>query len=138
MKPLVVLFVFTCFFYSCSPEESPSRTDENLIQNLSVGQWRISSFLLNGVNQTSDFDGYNFVFYPGGQSEVFRGTQLLGQGTWSTIVAGDRIQLQLSFPQDDPFAVLNGAWFQTHIVLNRIKITKESQGSLKELILQKL
>lgn len=138
MKPLVVLFVFTCFFYSCSPEESPSRTDENLIQNLSVGQWRIGSLLVNGINQTSEFDGYNFVFYPGGQSEVFRGTQLLGQGTWNTTVQGGRIQLQLSFSQNSQFEVLNGEWFQAHIVLNRIKITKESQGSLKELILQKL
>ena len=137
MKHVFLTIWIVLFLFSCS-EEEPVRTDDNLVQNLSVGQWRISSLLINGVNQTSEFEGSNFVFYPSGQSEIFRGTQLLSQGTWSTTVAGDRIQLQLSFPQDDPFAVLNGAWFQTHIVLNRIKITKESQGSLKELILQKL
>ena len=137
MKRLLLLIGIAFLGFSCS-EEEPVRTDENLVQNLSVGQWRISSLLINGVNQTSEFEGSSFVFYPSGQSEIFRGTQLLGQGTWSTTVQGGRIQLQLSFSQNSQFEVLNGEWFQAHIVLNRIKINKESQGSLKELILQKL
>ena len=137
MKNTFTLITLLILLFSCAEEEAV-RTDENLVQNLSVGQWRIGSLLVNGVNQTTEFEGYNFVFYPSGQSEVFRGTQLLGQGTWSTTVQGGRIQLQLSFSQNSQFEVLNGEWFQAHIVLNRIKITKESQGSLKELILQKL
>ena len=137
MKNTFTLITLLILLFSCAEEEAV-RTDENLVQNLSVGQWRIGSLLVNGVNQTTEFEGYNFVFYPSGQSEVFRGTQLLGQGTWSTTVQGGRIQLQLSFSQNSQFEVLNGEWFQAHIVLNRIKINKESQGSLKELILQKL
>jgi ABC-type dipeptide/oligopeptide/nickel transport system permease subunit len=138
MKSLVFLLAIAAIFYSCSSEETPSRTDENLVQNLSVGQWRISSFLLNGVNQAAEFDGNSFVFYQSGQMEVFRGTQLLGQGNWSSSVVGGRIKLQLSFPPDSRFALLNGEWFQVHIVLNRIKIVKSEQNSTKELLLEKL
>ncbi|OYX17661.1 MAG: hypothetical protein B7Z16_09850 [Algoriphagus sp. 32-45-6] len=129
MRRLLLLIGIAFLVFSCA-EEEPVRTDENLIQNLSFGQWRISSFLLNGVNQTSDFDGKNFVFYPSGQSEVFRGTQLLGQGTWSTTV--------LTFSPDSEFEILNGEWFQIHIVLNQIKIVKSEQDSTKELLLEKL
>jgi hypothetical protein len=137
MRRLLLLIGIAFLVFSCA-EEEPVRTDENLIQNLSVGQWRISSFLLNGVNQTSDFDGKNFVFYPSGQSEVFRGTQLLGQGNWSTAVVDGRIKLQLTFSPDSEFEILNGEWFQIHIVLNRIKIVKSEQDSTKELLLEKL
>lgn len=117
-----VLFLFPC------TEEEPVRTDENLVQNLYVGQWRISSLLINGVNQTSEFEGSSFVFYPSGQFEIFRGKKLLGQGIWSTTAQGIGIQPLLSFPQDDLFAVLHREGFQVHIMLNPLLSAAEGQG----------
>ncbi len=127
MRRLLLFIGIAFLVFSCS-EEEPVRTDENLVQNLSVGQWRISSLLFNGVNQTSKFEGSSFVFYPSGQFEIFRGKKLLGQGILSTTAQGIGIQPLLSFPQDDLFAVLHREGFQVHIMLNPLLSAAEGQG----------
>lgn len=122
-------------FCSCVKEEQPTRTDENLFKNLSTGQWSISFFEVDGVSLSGDFEGFNFVFFPNGQMEAYRGTQLVDQGDWSTKVDAGRIKLQLSSSRFDE---LNGEWFQVLIRISEIKLGKDVANSDAELILTRI
>ncbi|GMQ34101.1 hypothetical protein Ataiwa_23730 [Algoriphagus taiwanensis] len=137
MKSLLAFLLLACFSCSCSSEENPSRTDENLVQNLSTGQWAISSFVENGLERGGDFAGVDFSFFPNGQIEAYRGTQLLGQGSWSSGNAVRRIEVRISFPSGSPFVDLNADWYQVFIRLNRIQLRNTRIDSDDFLILQR-
>lgn len=131
MKRKLSLIWILFIFFSCT-EEEPTRTDENLVRNLAAGPMSVDFFAVGGIDRSGDFEGVTFVFFPSGQLEVFRGTQLLDQGTWKTKVDSGRIELELSFSR---FEELNGEWYQVFIWSTQVKLRKDQDDS--ELILER-
>lgn len=135
MKNLLFL-CFVVIFCSCEKEESPTRTDQNLSQSLIDRSWLISVFEVEGINRTGDFEGVNFNFLPSGQVEVFRGSQLLNEGNWSTSVEEGRVVLEFSFAADSNYEGFNRKWYQTLLGFGRITF-RVDDGLLEDrLILQ--
>lgn len=135
MKPLISFLLFASIFYSCSPGENLPRTDENLVQNLSTGQWVINSLVVNGSDKVENFEGVDFSFFPNGQIEAYQGTQLLGQGSWSSGNTSGRVEVQFSFPSGSPFVELNADWYQVFIRYNRIQLRNSRIDSDDYLVL---
>ncbi|WP_111669103.1 hypothetical protein [Algoriphagus litoralis] len=121
-------FWIALFLFSCTAEE-PTRSDTNLIQNLTSSIWEISFFIVDGTDQSSDFEGVSFVFLESGQVEAFRGTQLLAQGNWSTGINSGRVEFELSFASNPTFEQLSANWFQEAIISNRIIFRKDQTNS---------
>lgn len=113
---------------SCVKEEDQDRTEDNLVQSLTSGTWEISFLALNGIDRGKEFEGINFSFLPNGQVEAFRGTQLLGQGIWSTRVDSGIIEIQISFYSNPKFENLNAIWSQYSVSFNRITLRKIESG----------
>ena len=137
MKSLLSFLLIAYFFCSCSSEENPSRTDENLVQNLSTGVWEISLFEVEGINRSAEFEGIGFSFFPNGQVEALRGTQLLGQGAWSSGSNSGRVEVRLAFPDTPLFSMLNADWYQVFIQNDRIQLRNSRPESDDFLILVK-
>jgi hypothetical protein len=134
MDRKIALFWIVLMFFSCKENELP-RTDENLFQSLSSGLWEISFFEKGGINLAAEFDGISFVFYPNGQSEAYKGSQLLDQGTWNTRSVSGKNKLQLSFSR---FEKLNGDWNQGFVRSDQIQVQKENDNSESQLFFEKI
>lgn len=132
----LLFFCFALLFSSCQEDQSPTRTDQNLSQSLVERSWLISVFEVEGVNRTGDFEGVNFNFLPSGQVEVFRGSQLLNEGTWSTTVEEGRVVLEFYFSEKSDYEGFNRKWYQTLLGFGRITF-RVDDGLLEDrLILQ--
>ncbi len=125
------------FFFSCTPEEESGRSDTNLIRNLTSAIWEISFFILDGTDQSKDFEGVSFVFLQNGQVEAFRGTQLLASGSWGTRIDSDRVEFELTFASNPEFDKLSGDWYQDAIISNRIIFRKVQPNSSDSLTFEK-
>lgn len=128
MKRILILYWFALFMSSCVKEADQDRTEDNLVQSLTSGTWEISFLALNGIDRGKEFVGINFLFLPNGQVEAFRGTQLLGQGLWSTRVDSGIIEIQISFSSNPKFENLNAIWSQYSVSFNRITLRKIESG----------
>jgi hypothetical protein len=137
MKRIVYLLWFTLIFFSCTPEEQLTRSDINLIQSLTSSIWEISFFIVDGIDQSSDFEEVSFVYLPNGQVEAFRGTQLLAQGNWGTRVDSGRIAFELSFASNPEFDKLSGDWYQQAIISKRIIFRKDQPNLENSLTFEK-
>ena len=91
MKKLILIpalfFLFMLNVAStCSSDDSPSTTiDPNpVINTVTQGTWRITSYVDSGNNETSDFTGYNFTFATGNVLTATNGTNTYS-GTWSVV-----------------------------------------------------
>lgn len=136
MAKRLYLFWIALIFFSCNPEES-TRSDTNLIRNLTSDIWEISFLILDGVDQSSDFEGVSFVFLQNGQVDAFRGTQLLAQGNWGTRIVSGRVEFELSFASNPEFEKLGGDWYQSAIISNRIIFRKDQPNSEDTLTFEK-
>jgi hypothetical protein len=121
-------FWIALFLFSCDSEES-TRSDTNLIRNLTSSIWEISFFIIEGTDQSRDFEGVSFVFLQNGQVEAYRETQLLAQGNWSTGIDSGRVEFELSFASNPTFEQLSANWFQEAIISNRIIFRKDQTNS---------
>lgn len=135
-RRLYLFYWIALFFFSCTAEES-TRTDTNLVRNLTSAIWEISFFIVDGTDQSSDFEGVSFIFLPNDQVEAFRGTQLLAQGKWGTRIKSGRVEFELSFASNTEFAKLSGDWYQDAIISNRIIFRKDQPGTANSLTFEK-
>ncbi|MGM0943881.1 MAG: hypothetical protein ACQEW9_01780 [Bacteroidota bacterium] len=132
----VFIFWIALIFCSCEREESSMRTDQNLSQTLIARPWLLSVFEVNSINRTGDFEGVNFNFLPTGQVEVYRGSQLLNEGAWTTGVEGGRVVFELSFVGNPAYEGFNRKWYQTFLGFDRITFRVDEDVLEDRLVLQ--
>ena len=74
---------------SCSNDGNTSNTNSENVAQLQdaiiQGTWKITRFIEDGVNQTSNFNGFNFTFNTNGTVLATNGSTPIN-GTWSTNV----------------------------------------------------
>ena len=75
---------------SCSNDGNTSNTNSENVAQLQdaiiQGTWKITRFIEDGVNQTSNFNGFNFTFNTNGTVLATNGSTPIN-GTWSTNVS---------------------------------------------------
>ncbi|NCT18878.1 MAG: hypothetical protein GW771_11660 [Flavobacteriia bacterium] len=75
---------------SCSNDGNTSNTNSENVAQLQdaiiQGTWKITRFIEDGVNQTSNFNGFNFTFNTNGTVLATNGSTSIN-GTWSTNVS---------------------------------------------------
>lgn len=125
----LILLIVVLIIISCEKEELPTRTESNLVQNLTSGPWEISYLALDGIDRGQEYEGIDFTFLANGQVEAYRETQLLQQGLWSTSVVSGRIEIQTSFSSVPMFENLNAVWYQASVGPNRILLRKIDSDS---------
>lgn len=103
------------------------------------GTWRITNFNDSGSNETSDFNGYNFIFNANGSLVASNGTNTVS-GTWSVTnnsnssdnsSSDDDIDFNIFFPvpENNNFEDLNDDWDVLTNSSTRIELIDISGGN---------
>lgn len=106
---LMVLSV--TFFTSCSKDDDSSSSDPTTITNQisNSGNWRVALFSEDGVDETSYFNGYTFVF---GVGNVVTATQSGSTitGSWVIVQDSGKNKFVMAFPDQGKFEEISEDW----------------------------
>ena len=100
------------------------------------GTWFVASYIDSGVDETSDYNGYEVDFNTGNQVTATNGTNT-NNGTW--IVDSNGFDIVFNFT-GSPFDEFNGDWDIISVSPNRIELRDVSGGGsgTDTLVLEKI
>ena len=151
MKTAKLSFVFfvsliaSLVIFSCNNDDSMSPTnpvvnvDQQTItevkSNVQLGTWRITKFMEDDRDETSDFMGFNFTFGTNGTLTASDGTDTF-LGTWSITDSNssdddendDDLDFNINFDLDNNFEALNDDWNFVSRSSTRIELIDVSGG----------
>ncbi|RYY48150.1 MAG: hypothetical protein EOO06_11050 [Chitinophagaceae bacterium] len=113
MKQILNL-VFAGFFAiaisSCSKDDNNTGgVSATVAASLKTGTWKITSFVDNGVDETSNFNSFIFTFNSSG-TVTATNSVLTANGTWSTGIDDSRHKLLLVFGSPAFFSDISEDW----------------------------
>src|SRR6185436_16800196 len=76
---------------SCTRADNSSSTSSQVITS---GNWKVSSFIDSGNDETTDFAGYSFVFAAGGSITVTKNS-ISQNGTWNIDNSSNKFNIDL-------------------------------------------
>lgn len=122
--PTITLLVIA-LFSSCKKDDSTSSpSSTNSIQQ---GQWKITSYIDSGNNETSHYAGFAFVFASGGVvTATKQGSSV--NGSWSSGTDDSQLKLYLTFTAT-PFSELNDDWHIVQQTSSLIQLEDVSGGN---------
>lgn len=139
-KNAIFAFIVGGLFFatSCSSDDdsNPSTTNpsaNDVINTVSSGTWRITSYLDSGQDETADFAGYNFTF---GASNVLTATNGTNNysGIWSVTNDDDSandldFDILFSNPAPASFQDLSDDWDVVERTSTKVRLRDVSGGN---------
>lgn len=133
MKITTSLVIFSIFMLSsCGKKQTIKSIEEDIIS----GKWKVSLFQEDGVNETSDFSTYEFIFSPDG-TVIASASGVSTNGSWGTSKDDDHkdFNLSLQVPLDE----LSDDWEVLSNTSDKIELKDISgDGSVELLTFQKI
>lgn len=125
---------------SCSDDDSSPTTNSNpgqVVATATEGTWRVSSFIDDTDDETTNFNGYNFTFAANG---VVTATNAVNtySGTWSVSdsdssddddSSSDDVDFNINFTTPAAFADLSDDWDIQETTATTIKLIDISGGN---------
>ncbi|OIP52217.1 MAG: hypothetical protein AUK33_01815 [Flavobacteriaceae bacterium CG2_30_34_30] len=129
---------------SCSNDGNTSDTNSENVAQLQdaiiQGTWKITRFIEDGVNQTSNFNGFNFTFNTNGTVLATNGSNPVN-GTWTTSVSSSGTpKFVLNFNiSNGPFDEISEDWNIESVssILIDLKHVSGGDGSIDLLLFTK-
>lgn len=136
MKKLYILSLLLFTFGSCK------KFTEQIAQDLVVdamtnGQWKITRFIHNGTDITTDFATYKFQYYRNKTVDAINNGVTERTGTWD----GDAATMTTSANfagAPNPIALINGSWRITNNSWTFVEATQTVGSEVKTMRLDKL
>lgn len=141
MKRLIYVFALTFFLSSCDEgDKDPNMlaSEENLVNAVENSSWRISLFIEEGIDETSDYAGITLNFIPDGAIEAFEGGQLLERGTWRTLRDDGELEFWITFTQNELLEEISDDWFLVTMNSTEIQLMEDDDAEKDFLTLTKL
>ncbi|HMC98965.1 MAG TPA: hypothetical protein VKH37_02395 [Ferruginibacter sp.] len=115
---------------SCTKNDDNSISSQvaALVQTAQTGNWKITSYIDNGVDETNHYTGYTFQFTSGGTVVATKTGATTVNGTWSGGNDDSTLKLVLNFGAATPFLELNDDWHVTQQSSAIIKLEDVSGG----------
>lgn len=113
MRKLLLVGSLMLVMVSCKKDDIKQK--ENIESQVSTGTWKISYFSDSGVNETVNFNGYNFEFKSDGTLTASNGTNTYN-GTWSVTDSNSSddspndLDFNINFNLTNDFEDLNDDW----------------------------
>ncbi|MCR9182685.1 MAG: hypothetical protein NXH73_07140 [Flavobacteriaceae bacterium] len=138
MKSKHLLSIFSALFmslllFSCSSDDDSNSGDSGTViaqleTSIKSGNWRVSNFLEDGNNQTSNFNGYVFTFGDNGSITAENGSTTK-TGTWVTGIDDSTPKFIINFPDNNgPFEEISEDWRIENSTNSKIDLKHVSGG----------
>lgn len=108
----MIAIILTSSSMCSSDDDNPSssNTIEQTENSITQSTWKVTNFNEDGVNQTSNFAGYNFTFNPNGTVAATNGSTIMN-GTWTTGTDDSTPKFILNFNSlNGPFEEISEDW----------------------------
>lgn len=106
----ILLFAVVLMATSCSKDDdNNSSVSSQVATAVQSGTWRITSYVDNGNDETSDFSSFTFTFSGGGTLNV-AGGGITASGTWATGTDDSKNKLVLFFASPALLAEISEDW----------------------------
>jgi hypothetical protein len=127
---IIMFFATIAILSSCDHSANPSNGSLNATQVVTSGSWRITLFTDSGNDETSDFNGYNFVFSTDG-TIVATKNGIAKNGTWSVNESSNKLIIDLGIKDDSnkPLGELTDDWLIISKSNTEIKSTDDNPAS---------
>ena len=146
MKKNLRLSAITLFFatviLSCSKDDKTTATGITAAQVntlITDGTWDVSLYSEGGIDQTSDFSGYEFAFIADGSLVVTGPAEKIG--TWNSTTDSGKVKIPIAFETetDGPFESISDDWFVLTATNQKIELEHISggDGSIDHLTFEK-
>lgn len=99
---------FVCAL-SCKKNDDNNPNSSDVATTITSGNWRITQFLEDNVDETAHFSGYMFTFNPAGTATAVKSGNTVN-GYWSAGNDDSKVKLNLEFGNNDPWEELNEDW----------------------------
>lgn len=142
LKLMAILSLLLFVSVSCSDDNDDSNqvsSPSEITSTLTDGQWIVTFFEEDGVDQTSNYSGYSFTFGADGSLSATNGSST-ESGDWSTYTDSGYTKLDMMFTAlDGPFEEISEDWrviSRTDIKIE-LKHVSGGDGSIDYLTLEK-
>ena len=137
ISAIMFLFIVT-IFSSCSDEDDVAVNNSvdltPVINTVNTDTWRITFYQDSGVDETSDFSGYNFSFGAGNILSATNGTNTY-TGTWSVTSDNSNddspsndLDFNIAFSAPANFAELTEDWNIISYTATKVQLVHVSGG----------
>ncbi|RYY60721.1 MAG: hypothetical protein EOO05_08940 [Chitinophagaceae bacterium] len=136
MKLLLPLCLLVLALPSC--KKAIEQKKENIIVSaMTSGQWKVTSFVQDGADMTSDFTGYAFKYYENRTVDAIYSGTLVTTGTWAEDV--NKLAIQATFNgATDPLLLINGNWKIDKTDWTYVEATLITGSSTRKMRLEKI
>jgi hypothetical protein len=131
MKKQICLSLLSFFLITACSHDNDYDND-----NLSDGTWKIALFTDSGNDETTDFNGYSFVFGEGGILVAIKNSASQ-TGTWSRGSNDFNIDLGAKTDTNKPLGELTDNWDIISVSATEIKLQDDNPSSAEFLTFQK-
>jgi len=110
-----ITFILTSAIIFTACKKDDAKQKENIESEVTNGTWRISYFNDSGINETANFNSYNFTFNADGTLTAANGSNTYS-GTWSVTDSNsnddssDDLDFNINFNLTNDFEDLNDDW----------------------------
>jgi hypothetical protein len=136
ISKLALLF-FLGLSISCSSDSTddlPQTINPSNVQNIaSTSSWRITSYLDNNKNETSDYTGYVFTFNANGSATAVKNSQTTN-GIWSSYLDDGKVKFDINFGVTAPLEEISDDWDVLEITANKIRLEDTSGDGTKDFL----
>ena len=127
--PYLYLLIFSSLLFSCKKNDtSTTLTTTSVTTTVSTGNWRVTYYWDTDHEETTNFNGYNFVFNSNGTITATKATSTIN-GTWSTLNDDSKIKLVLSFTSPADFIEISDDWHTIERTDTKIRLQEVSGGN---------
>lgn len=130
MKKITLSFLlFSALFFSCKKEDNAaSISTSNVSSTILTGSWRITYYWDTDHEETSSFNGYNFIFNSNGSVSATKASSVIN-GTWSTRNDDSKVKLVIAFSSPANFIEISDDWHTIERTDVKIKLQDVSGGN---------
>ncbi len=134
MKNAISLFLLTLCLLGC--KKKTEILEDLVVQAMTTGQWKITSFQENGVDRTADFSPYRFKYNTDNTVNAIKNGAIEKTGTWNGNAS--TMSIVAEFPNaTQPLLIINGTWNITRNGWSFVEANISQSGTLKTLRLDR-
>jgi hypothetical protein len=136
MKKLLSLFVLFILLSGCKKAVDKAKEDL-IVRAMTDGQWKVTNFVQNGTDITTNFTDYKFQYYSNKTVDAIKSGTVEKTGTWDGEAATMTTWANFTNAAA-PLVLINGSWHIDNNSWTFVVATQTSGGETKTMRLDKL